>query len=297
MAAARPLVSVILPTLNRARMLERSAGSVLRQSWRDLELVVVDDGSTEDIAAVVRGFGDPRARCVRRPRNGGVAAARNTGIEAARGRYLAFQDSDDEWLLDKLALQLEDLQPLDETTMSVCGLVRLLPGRAPDAMRLLGYPRHPNDWDGGLDQRGVLASAVAYTQTWLAPAEAVREAGGFDARLRILDDWELLVRLASRLRLRTRVQPLVISSRGGGSLSEDPSRFAHDFPLIVAKHAAALAPYPVDHAELHFLSGLWLSRAGRHAEALAQLRHSLRYRPLQARVLRLMARTLAQGRP
>ena len=101
--AAPPTVSIVLPTYQRAALLGRSIDSVLAQSWDDFELIVVDDGSTDETGAVLASRGDPRLRVLRQDVNRGAAAARNAGIGAAAGRFLAFQDSDDEWLPEKLA--------------------------------------------------------------------------------------------------------------------------------------------------------------------------------------------------
>ena len=98
-------VSIILPTYNRAALLPRSIESVLGQTYGDFELIVVDDGSQDDSAAVVAKFGDKRTRYLRHTQNRGVAAARNTGLAEVRGAYVAFQDSDDQWLPEKLERQ------------------------------------------------------------------------------------------------------------------------------------------------------------------------------------------------
>ena len=105
------LVSVVMPLYNGERFLRRPVESVLAQTHADLELVVVADGSTDAGADLVAEYAarDPRVRLVREGRNGGVAAARNRAIELARGRYVAFLDSDDWWHADKLRLQLEAL--------------------------------------------------------------------------------------------------------------------------------------------------------------------------------------------
>lgn len=97
--------SIILPTYDRAPLLARSIPSVLAQSDGDFELIVVDDGSHDDTRAVVAGFGDPRLRYVRLAENRGLPAARNAGLAVALGAFVAFHDSDDEWLPDKLARQ------------------------------------------------------------------------------------------------------------------------------------------------------------------------------------------------
>ncbi len=102
-----PQVSVILPIYNRGHLIKRAIVSVLNQSLRDLELIVVDDGSTEEIEKIVTSFDDGRIKYIRHEANRGAGAARNTGIRASRGEYIAFQDSDDEWLPEKLERQIE----------------------------------------------------------------------------------------------------------------------------------------------------------------------------------------------
>jgi len=111
-----PTVSVVIPTYNRADVLPRAVDSVLGQTVADLELVVVDDGSTDDTADVLASYDDDRLRYVAHETNRGANVARNTGIEAAEGEYVAFLDSDDEWKPTKLERQLDRLEDeADET--------------------------------------------------------------------------------------------------------------------------------------------------------------------------------------
>ncbi|MFP4629856.1 MAG: glycosyltransferase family 2 protein [Desulfohalobiaceae bacterium] len=100
------LVSVIIPTYNRAEMLSKAIGSVLVQSHSCLELIVVDDGSTDQTRDILQGIADPRVCCLSQEHQG-VAAARNLGLEKASGDYIALLDSDDIWLPQKLSRQLE----------------------------------------------------------------------------------------------------------------------------------------------------------------------------------------------
>jgi glycosyltransferase involved in cell wall biosynthesis len=100
--SAKPCVSVIIPTYNRAALVAEAVASVLAQTWRDFEVLVVDDGSTDHTATALAPFAG-QVRVVRRPSRGGVSAARNRGIAAARGQWLAFLDSDDLWLPEKLS--------------------------------------------------------------------------------------------------------------------------------------------------------------------------------------------------
>lgn len=102
-----PIVSVILPTFNRERYIAQAVESVFNQTFRELEIIVVDDGSTDGTASVVARY--PGVHYVYQS-NGGIGAARNRGVEAARGRFLAFLDSDDLWSHDKLAIQMAALR-------------------------------------------------------------------------------------------------------------------------------------------------------------------------------------------
>ena len=99
-------VSVIIPTYNRAKLIKRSILSVLNQTYQNFEIIVVDDGSADDTKSVVESFNNPKIRYIRHDINKGQSAARNTGIKNAKGKYIAFQDSDDEWLPEKLEKQM-----------------------------------------------------------------------------------------------------------------------------------------------------------------------------------------------
>ena len=106
MDVVNPRVSVILPTYNRAQLIAQAIQSVLDQTYQDFELIIVDDGSKDETEEVVNSFDDERIRYARHEENKGANAARNTGIAMARGEYIAFQDSDDKWLPEKLERQM-----------------------------------------------------------------------------------------------------------------------------------------------------------------------------------------------
>src|SRR4051794_21609038 len=105
MVNATPKISVCIPTYNRARYLPTALRSVFGQTLQDFELVVYDDFSTDDTAAVVTAFSDDRLRFFRQPHNVGIARNRNSCLSEARGEYIAWLDSDDVYLPEMLAVQ------------------------------------------------------------------------------------------------------------------------------------------------------------------------------------------------
>ncbi|MBB4522297.1 glycosyltransferase family 2 protein [Rhizobium leguminosarum] len=115
-AKAGPAISVIIPTYNRSSFIGEAIDSVLRQTFGDFELIVIDDGSTDGTGEIVRGFEDNRLLFIQQ-KNAGRSAARNRAIEIARGRYIAFLDSDDTYLQDKLERQVEFMEKHPEIGM------------------------------------------------------------------------------------------------------------------------------------------------------------------------------------
>ena len=97
-----PLVSVIIPTYNRRNTILASVNSVLNQTFKNIELIVVDDCSTDDTISILEQINDKRLKIIRHSKNKGQNAARNTGIKASTGEYIAHHDSDDIWRLNKL---------------------------------------------------------------------------------------------------------------------------------------------------------------------------------------------------
>lgn len=198
------LVSVILPTYDRAALLPRSIGSVLAQSDGDLELIVVDDGSEDETAAVVAGFADPRVRYVKLPQNRGLPAARNAGLAQARGDYVAFQDSDDEWHGEKLARQRRALAAHPEAAIvysdmhRVCADGRVLYHRSPTIVRGRLIDPDTRYWQG----------YMLAMQPVLMRRECLEDLR-FDERLIRFEDLDLHLRLARRYQFIHMPEPLV----------------------------------------------------------------------------------------
>ena len=187
------MVSVIIPTYNRAATLARAMESALRQSYDDLELIVVDDGSTDGTKELVSSFSDARVRYVYQE-NAGACRARNRGVEEARGELIAFQDSDDEWLEDKLEKQVAFLEE-QGADMVYCALDSFFETGEREGVLPAKFP--PVKQSREETVRQMLFSGTVVTQTVLVRAACVREVL-FDAEMPRYQEWEWSVRFAYR---------------------------------------------------------------------------------------------------
>jgi glycosyltransferase involved in cell wall biosynthesis len=183
-----PLASVIVPTYNAGRFVNATIESALRQTLTDIEVIAVDDGSTDDTVARLRGFQDRRLRIIRQP-NQGAPAALNAGLRAARGRYVALLDHDDLWLESKLERQIEFLErnPEVEATFSWSRLID-------ESGRDIGL--HTSHWRGPISFRQLLEDyVVGNTSSLVLRRATVLAVGGFDPMLPRSHDWDLLLRI------------------------------------------------------------------------------------------------------
>lgn len=190
-----PTVSVVIPTYNRAGLLGRSIRSVLNQSYTDFEIIVVDDGSSDDTRDVVAEFVDQRITYVRLSKNIGAGGARNVGIRMSRGKFLAFQDSDDEWLPEKLTRQMSTFEQgpsdlgvvySDKTWILKDGIAKYHP--APTS--LSGQLINPEIRFYRPYQLGIQATLIK--------RECFETVGYFNEALPAFEDLELFIRLSRK---------------------------------------------------------------------------------------------------
>jgi glycosyltransferase involved in cell wall biosynthesis len=204
-----PLVSVVIPAYQHAAYVGRAVESVLEQTVQDLEVIVVDDGSTDGTPDRVEAIGDPRVRLVRLADNR-RDHARNRGLGMATGRHVAFQNSDDEWLPDKLARQLAVLERQPEVGLVftevafIDGHGASIDGGAVGAAFSEGRgERSTDDWLRLLANRNCFCITSA-----LVRHDLLREVGGFRPSLVQLSDQDMWIRLAARAELRVVAAPL-----------------------------------------------------------------------------------------
>jgi glycosyltransferase involved in cell wall biosynthesis len=198
-------VSVIVPSHDRATLLERALSSIERQSRAPSEVIVIDDGSTDATDAMVRDRFS-RARCLRQ-QNRGVSAARNRGIEAATGEWIALLDSDDEWLPKKLEIQLQRLAEYPE--LRVCHTEEIW---IRDGVRVNAKQRHSKR--GGWIFQDCLPLCAMSPSSILIHRGVFEQVGLFDEDLPACEDYDLWLRITARFPVLFVEQPLILKYGG-----------------------------------------------------------------------------------
>jgi len=185
-----PTVSAIVPSYNRGYILDRAVKSIIEQTFENWELIVVDDGSSDNTQQVVEAFDDPRIRYLRHDVNRGVCAARNTAIESVKGNYIAFLDSDDTWLPDKLAKQLQVFQDSSETV----GVVYTWLGLT-DINGTIKRLRDPL-YRGNLRENLLFSNLIGSPSTVMVRSDYLNRGIRFDPQLKYGEDWDFYLQLA-----------------------------------------------------------------------------------------------------
>jgi glycosyltransferase involved in cell wall biosynthesis len=259
-----PEVSVVIPTRDRSRLLALTLRSVRWQRGVDLEVLVVDDGSTDDTAEVVAAITDPRIRLVRQPVAQGVSAARNRGIAEAGGTWVAFLDDDDLWAPDKLVRQLQAAHQTGRAwvytgEVNVDQQLRVIDG---------GPPAPP---DRVIERLGRHNAVPAGASNVLVHADALDRAGDFDTGLRNNEDWDMWIRLARLGPPAWVCRPLVALRVHPGNASQNMARMLQELDVIERRHRI-----PVDRAA-HYRWAAWSClRAGQQRAALGYFARAVR---------------------
>jgi len=268
-----PELSVVIPSRNRWPLLRRAIATALAQEEVALEVVVVDDGSTDDSAERAERLGDLRVRVLRRPHRG-VAAARNAGVEAAAAPWVALLDDDDVWAPGKSRRQLDALAEREAEVAWTSAVVtdaslafkRVLP--APDAddvvISLLG------------------SNTIGTPSSVVARRDALLAIGGFDERFSILADWDAWLRLCPGRRAAACAEPLVGYVEHDANLHlVDTDAVLAEFARLAERHAPLAAAHGTALGDVAWWRWVASShrRAGRRrAAAAAYLRVGVRFR-------------------
>jgi glycosyltransferase involved in cell wall biosynthesis len=225
------MVTVVIPTYNRANLIARSIKSVLSQTYQDFELVVVDDGSTDNTKEVIDSFDDDRIRYVRHSENKGEAATRNTGIKVGRGEYIACQDSDDEWLPEKLAKQVQAF----ENCPPDIGVVYTGFWKIENNEKTYIPFSWVNQKEGDIHRELLKGNFIGSPAT-LIKKECFKKVGMFDEKLFHLVDWELWLRVSKYYHFRFVDEPLLVAHYDSDNVSINQDEFIKAQELILEKH-------------------------------------------------------------
>ena len=187
-----PTVSVIIPTYNRAYLLGRAIKSVLNQTYQDFEIIVIDDNSTDNTEKVIKEFQekDKRVRYIQHKKNKGASATRNTGIKNAKGIYISFLDSDDEWLKNKLESEIEILKNKKDYIICSTGHTFIKEKNGKIISRNCIKKQI-------ISQKIVLRRECLATNDFTVTKKALLKIGGFDEKLPARQDWDFWIRITS----------------------------------------------------------------------------------------------------
>lgn len=284
---ARPAVTVIIPTFNRASIVGRAIRSVLAQTCQDWELIVVDDASTDGTEQAVRNFSDNRIKYIRHDRNRRLSAARNTGIRCAQGKYVAFLDDDDEWLPEKLQKELEVFRNSDPEV----GLVYTTKAILDEGGRVrMVRPATRSGWvyDALLD-----SNFIGSPSRITVKKEILDRLAGFDETLFNLEDYDLCLRVAKVSKIACVPDCLVKRHFISNWKTASVRNLCEGRERILSKFRSDMKPGTLAR-HLYRVAVLLFNYDPPRARALAW--EGLRLRPLQPRlVAALAASTLGVG--
>jgi glycosyltransferase involved in cell wall biosynthesis len=271
--SAGDLVSVIIPTYNMAHYLPQAVQSALGQSYANVEVQIVDDGSTDDTPHIVRQWdGHSRVR-VHRQTNGGLSHARNQGVALSRGRFIALLDADDIWMPEKLSWQMPLFQGRPEVGVVYSDFERMDGEGHP-------LPKGPTHMHRGWVSGRLLIENFVPASSAVVRRECFERHGGFDVALRTGEDYEMWLRLSAHYQFDFVSGPTIRYRIWGGQMSKDyRARYATGMRTMqnfLAKNPGAVERGVVRSAWAHTYTGrgnvtLWYGR-----DRLSALRDYLR---------------------
>jgi glycosyltransferase involved in cell wall biosynthesis len=279
-------VSVVIPTRNRAPLLRRALESVFAQGFADYEVLVVDDASTDDTAALLAAWPEPRLRVLRQSSAGGGPRARNRGIDASRGEFVAFLDDDDEWLPRKLELQVARFDAAGPSLALVhCGtdLIAARSGRLVHRFDVQDRPMPYSDF---------LRELPFTTSNAMVRRSSLLAIGGFDESLAGAQDRDLWIRLARIGEVGAVPQVLLRRYLHGEQISSSLAAKLRAKEQFISKYRDELRRHPRDHALHLWRLGVLYCVAGRVREARRALLLAVCTDPARLDALRDLGATL-----
>jgi glycosyltransferase involved in cell wall biosynthesis len=274
----RPLVSVIIPSYNRAHIIGKAIQSVLNQTYSKLELIVVDDCSRDNTENVVKSFQDGRVIFLRHEKNKGACAARNAGINAARSEYIAFQDSDNEWLPEKLEKQMAAFSSASPSI----GVVYTSFWLIDNGLRTL-FPSPLVKLTEGNIHHALLETNFVDTSTAIVRKECFEKVGMFE-NLPRLQEWILWLKISKHYHFKHVNEPLVNSYVQPDSISHNVNAVIVARKYILEKYFREISKKPKLLSQHYFEIGTILCLNGQIEEGRNYFFKALRINPINTKL-------------
>lgn len=249
-----PKVSVIILTFNRAELLRRALASVLDQTFRDFEIIIVDDCSSDNTGEVISELSstDGRIKYIRQPKNMGPGASRNAGLKNASGEYIAFLDDDDEWLPEKLRLQVECL---DQCALDVgavyCGRLDV-DSKTGKVLRVF-----PCAKEKGNIFKLLLKSNFLTLSSILLRSKCFEQIGVFDEDIPVGEDYDIWIRISQYFRFEYIDQPLVKYGIHSGSISKNLKKQISGQEAMLRKYHHLFLENLLDYSRRYYALGIF----------------------------------------
>ena len=240
-SSTTPLVSIILPTFNRAHILGRTIENIFEQTYKNWELFIIDDASVDNTEELVRKFQDERILYIKNDKNKGEAGSRNVAIRIARGAYIANQDSDDLWTPTKLE---EEVRLLEGAASGVGAAYSQMKKTFFDGREVVVPADSQDKTSGNLLEVFLRGDFFITGQALLMKTECIRAIEGYDENLRLLNDIEFLIRFAKRYKFIYNSHVRVISEIMEDSHSRNIKKRTVSRDYIFQKHIEEFRKYP-----------------------------------------------------
>jgi glycosyltransferase involved in cell wall biosynthesis len=256
-----PIVSVIIPTYNRANLVGKAIKSVLNQTYQNFEVIIVDDGSTDNTEDVVRGFPDKRVKYIKKyKKNKGISVARNLGIKVALGKYIALLDSDDEWLPEKLDKQIKVFKSEFPEVGVVYSNTLYIDESGKNINRKL---RNSKKAEGYIYEDLLEKYCVGSPSSFLIKKECFDRVGLFDDLLSGQEDWDMWIRIAKYYKFTLIKIPLVKYWLHPNQISKNLEAKIITAKRILVKYGNELQRRPYANSKHHFYIGNRLCHVGK----------------------------------
>lgn len=248
------MISVVMPSYNRAKTIERAVQSILNQTYKDIEIIIVDDNSIDNTEEVVKTINNEQITYIRNKSNKGANESRNIGIRAAKGELIAFQDSDDEWLSNKLEVQLKALKETNADLVT-CGFYRY------ENDECVKFPKEKIK-DEEIANKLLYGNFIS-TQTVIGKRECFVEEN-FDSKFPRMQDWELMIRMSRKFKIHFVNEPLVNVYLQDNSISKDNTKASSALKMLLEKYSSFYDENPKAKARLLYDIGYYNVLSGNY---------------------------------